>query len=104
MQYIVTNIKTPDRFVLISGPNTSAFVAVEFEISVEGDVANIFIYHSREWSVDLEAIRVLKNSPKWKPAQLNGQPIIDSYRQRISFRVNNQFKQFLSTSSILSEG
>ena len=88
-RYVSENLKTPDRFISIAGPNTSAYVGVTFEISKEGKANNIFLYHSAEWSADNEAIRVLLNSPKWKPAEKNGNPTVYSFRQKLIFSVAN---------------
>ena len=87
--YLAHTIKTPDRFVLISGPGTKASVGVEFAISKEGKIADVFIFRSREWSVDTETIRVIKASPNWQPAVQNGQPVIYKHRQSITYQVNN---------------
>lgn len=89
VKYVSENLKTPDRFISIAGPNTSAYVGVTFEISKEGKANNIFLYHSAEWSADNEAIRVLLNSPNWKPAEKNGEPIVYSFRQKLIFSVAN---------------
>ena len=89
VKYVSENLKTPDRFISIAGPNTSAYVGVTFEISKEGKANNIFLYHSAEWSADNEAIRVLLNSPKWKPAEKNGNPTVYSFRQKLIFSVAN---------------
>lgn len=87
VKYVTENLKTPNRYISIAGPNTSGYVGVDFQISKEGKVNNIFLYHSAEWSADNEAIRVLYNSPNWKPAEKNGEPVIYQFRQKLTFRV-----------------
>jgi protein TonB len=89
VQYLRDNLKTPDRFTLISGPRTSATVLVEFVVNQDGQVVNALIDHSREWSVDMAALKIIKNSPPWFPARQGGRFLMYQHRQKLTFQVND---------------
>ena len=72
LQYLRENLKTPERFTLISGPRTKASIRLEFEVNETGKIQNVLIDHSREWSVDMAAMNIIKNSPPWVPAKQGG--------------------------------
>jgi len=74
--YIVRNLHIPDRLLSIGhgGP-----VTVEFLIDKEGNVKDVSLRQSLEWSADAEAIRLIKSSPKWTPAEQDGRKVY--YRQ-----------------------
>lgn len=86
--YLTSEVKIPDRFVRGSTSGNFAKVVVNFMINKEGRVSDIFIKKSTEWSVDTEAIRVIKKSIDWKPAYQYGKPIIYWKQQSISFGTN----------------
>lgn len=87
VKYVTENLKTPERYISIAGPNSDGYVGVSFEINKMGKVNKIFLYHSAEWSADNEAIRLLNNSPIWIPAEKNGVPTEYNFRQKLIFRV-----------------
>ncbi|TAH07041.1 MAG: hypothetical protein EAZ13_07390 [Sphingobacteriia bacterium] len=89
VNYLSNNLKTPNRFMSLtkSGIMTSAFV--EFEINTDGKIKDLLFYHSLEWSADLEVIRVLRASPRWIPAEIDGKLIQYAYGQQISFSIKD---------------
>lgn len=89
-QFLAKNLKTPERFINLQKSAFKGIVIVNFIIDKDGNLGNIFIEKSCEWSTDTEAIRVLKLSPKWKPAVQNGRNVIYRHRQSINFQVNEQ--------------
>jgi len=86
--YLMKTLETPDRFTRLSKNGTKTTVSVSFLISTDGGVYDVFIEKSSEWSVDMESIRVIKNSPHWKPAVQNGKTVIDKRRQNLTYAVN----------------
>jgi len=84
------SLNTPDRLKSILGAKGGgkATVFVLFSIDKEGNLSDIIIDRSVEWSADMEVIRVLKESPKWKPAFQNGRNVIYWHRQGLTFVVN----------------
>lgn len=91
VQYLQKNMKTPDRFLnLYKKKAYTGTVVVLFEINKEGIVDNISIEKSCEWSTDMEAIRVLKASPKWQPAVQNERNVIYRHKQSLTFQVTEE--------------
>ncbi|MES2331669.1 MAG: energy transducer TonB [Bacteroidota bacterium] len=86
--YLTKTLETPDRFTRLSKAGTKATVGVSFLISTDGGIYDVFIEKSSEWSVDMESIRVIKNSPHWKPAVLNGKTVTDNHKQNLTYAVN----------------
>ncbi|HCL05869.1 MAG TPA: hypothetical protein DHW64_07880 [Chitinophagaceae bacterium] len=87
IKYLEKNLRTPGRFREIAGNGGRGKVIVAFIIDTEGRVYDPYIDHSVEWSVDMETIRVLKESPRWTPATLNGQPVIYRHKQVITHAI-----------------
>ncbi len=54
-------------------------VRVQFRVTKEGGLADIYLKKSVEFVLDEEALRVVRNSPKWIPAFQNGKPL-NAYR------------------------
>jgi protein TonB len=90
-KYLTSNLKTPERFLnLYKKKSYKGTVVVNFIVNKEGIVDDVFIEQSCEWSTDMECIRVLKASPKWKPAVQNGRNVIYRHRQSLSFQVTEE--------------
>jgi hypothetical protein len=87
--YLGRTLHTPDRLLEISRSGTKATVGVEFIVNKTGQIGNVFIWRSYEWSADLEAMRVIQSGPAWKPAEQNGKNVIYRHRQTITFIVRN---------------
>jgi hypothetical protein len=85
--YLGRNLHTPSRLVDISRPGTKAMVGVEFIVNKTGQIGDLFIWRSYEWSADLEAMRAIRSGPNWKPADQNGKNVIYRHRQTITFVV-----------------
>ncbi|MFL9483358.1 energy transducer TonB [Chitinophagaceae bacterium LWZ2-11] len=88
MNYLTNNIKS-DIPAKRKAPVGSYSVSLQFIIDKDGNVTNVVAENDPGYGSKEEAERVLKNSPKWKPAiQLNK---LVSYRatQKITFTVSN---------------
>lgn len=91
IQYLGRNMKTPERFQnLYKTKPYKGTVIASFIIDESGNLGNIFIEQSCEWSTDSESIRVLKTSPKWKPAIQDGKAVVYTHRQSLSFTVSEE--------------
>jgi periplasmic protein TonB len=82
--YLSKNLKYPDRAV--SG-NIEGQVIVRFNVDKDGVVIEPLIAGSVEYSVDAEAIRIIKNSGKWQPAFQNGRKVKSYKSQPINFKL-----------------
>jgi antitoxin component YwqK of YwqJK toxin-antitoxin module len=85
--YISKNLKTPERLVNVLGRGQHE-VIVSFLVDKEGNVVEVTLLKSIEWSGDAEIFRVFNNAPKWIPAQQNGKPVIYRQKQKLSFDVD----------------
>ena len=87
LRYLEKNLRTPERFKNVVGSGGMGKVIVSFTIDKEGRVYDTYIDHSVEWSVDMETIRVLRESPRWTPAYQNGKPVHYRHKQSITHTV-----------------
>jgi protein TonB len=60
-------------------------VYVKFVINTDGSVTDVQIARGVDPSLDKEALRVVKNMPKWKPGKQRGQAVRVSYTVPINF-------------------
>jgi periplasmic protein TonB len=60
-------------------------VIVQFVVDVDGSLSNIVAISDKGFGLEKEAIRVLKQSKKWKPAIQNGRPVKAYRTQPITF-------------------
>lgn len=86
-KYLEKNLKTPDRFMDIVNDNGRATIVVAFMVDTDGSIADAFLWNSFEWSVDMEALRVIQTGPKWEPATQNGRKVKYRQKQSITFIV-----------------
>lgn len=85
INYLQNNIKFPKR---AEDKNIKGTAAIAFVVTESGKTENPFIVRSVEFSIDQEALRLIKASPAWAPAQQDGrkvrayriQPITFAYR------------------------
>jgi TonB family protein len=81
-KYIEDNLRCPD----ILTESERAFVVVSFVVLSNGIIDSIKIIRSPGRQFSDEAIRLIKEGPRWKPANENGEPINDEVRIRIVFK------------------
>ncbi|MFC0518307.1 energy transducer TonB [Mucilaginibacter angelicae] len=60
-------------------------VIVTFTVETSGELTNIKVVRGLSSEIDKEAIRLMRKSPKWKPAFQNGKPKRVQYSMPISF-------------------
>lgn len=83
-RYLGNNLQYPARAI---NANIEGEVRVGFLVEKDGNVNGAFIAKSVEYSLDQEAIRIIKSSGKWIPAFQNGR-VVKSYKmQPIVFRL-----------------
>jgi TonB family protein len=64
-------------------------VIVEVIIEKNGEVGDVSVLESADLLLAQEAVRVVKASPKWKPAKIGTQPV----RTRISIPIEFRLKR-----------
>lgn len=82
-RYLNKNFRYPERALQ---SNISGRVYVQFEVDTQGKTTDITIFKSVEYSLDQEAIRIMRESPKWKPAWQDGKVVKSYKRQPIIFQ------------------
>jgi len=83
MKFLADRIKFPPE-LLASG--ASGRVVVKFVVRADGTLTDFSIIKSLTPEADAEALRVIKEMPKWTPAQLDGKPVSSSYVIPVSFK------------------
>ena len=85
MKFLANNIQYPDDCI---NEGIEGKVYLEFFIQKDGRITHVKATKQVHTSMDLEAIRVMRDSPKWKPATLKGKPIKSVFYLPINFRLN----------------
>lgn len=83
-KYVASKIVYPQdcRDNMIQGK-----VYISFVIDTDGSVSDVIVIRGVHQSIDQEAVRVIKSSPKWKPGTINGKPVKVKYTYPISFKL-----------------
>ena len=84
MNYLNSNIQYP----LIAEENgIQGRVIVQFIVGEDGHISDVKVAKSVDPSIDKEAVRVVKNMPKWIPGKKNGQSVKVRYTLPVTFRL-----------------
>jgi protein TonB len=67
-----------------------ATVVVTFIVDKEGNISDVKAENKPHRKLAEEAIRVVKEGPKWVPAQLNGSKVKYRHRQSITWQVSEE--------------
>lgn len=62
-------------------------VILKFSVEEDGSVSNVEVLQGVHWALDQEAVRVVKLSPKWEPAIINGRPAKVNYTFPVIFHL-----------------
>lgn len=84
--YLQTNMNYPKKAIKLEIKGT---VTISFIVNKDGTVNYPFPYRSVYYYLDMEALRLIENSPAWKPAYQNNQPVASFFLQSISFKLSN---------------
>jgi len=85
--FLTQNLSYPDRAL---NKKIQGTVSICFLVNAEGYVYDAFTEKSVEYSLDQEAIRLIKKSAKWIPGQKEGIPIATYKIQTVTFRLERQ--------------
>lgn len=80
--FINKNIRYPDRAM---HAEIKGNLLVDFIIDQEGNIIDSYIARSVEYSLDWEALRIIRSSGKWQPAFQNGHTVKSYKRHPIYF-------------------
>lgn len=86
LKYLKTNLKYPKeaRKLGVEGK-----VYIEFTVEKDGSLSNIKVLKGIGFGCDKEALRVMRNSPKWKPGSIKGEIQRVKMSVPIIFRLSN---------------
>ena len=85
-KYLVANID-PDTPIRNKARRGKYQVVVRFIVNKDGDISDVKAETSFGHGMEEEAIRVIKNGPKWLPAMQDGRKVNAYRRQPITFVV-----------------
>lgn len=63
-------------------------VIVSFVVEKDGHISDVTVLRSVDPSLDKEAVRVIRNMPRWTPGKQGGEPVKVRYNVPVSFRLN----------------
>ncbi|MDR2086067.1 MAG: energy transducer TonB [Dysgonamonadaceae bacterium] len=84
MKWLNTNIKYP---LIALEQGIEGRVILRFVVGADGSVSSVEIQRSLDPSCDREAVRVIKNMPKWNPGKQNGQTVSVYYTLPVLFKI-----------------
>lgn len=82
LKFINSSVKYP---VIAQENGIQGKVIITFVIDKVGEVTNVQILRGIDPSLDAEAVRVVKNLPKWKPGKQAGRAVKVNYNVPINF-------------------
>lgn len=71
---------------------TQGVVEAEFTVDKKGEVKDVKVVKSVTEALDKEVVKVIKASPKWKPASIDGKPVSVVIRVAVEFRATQEGK------------
>jgi len=96
-KYLGGSIKYPKMAL---DNNVQGKVFLSFIVEKDGSLSDIQITRGLGSGTDEEAVRVLKESPKWNPGISNGHPVRVKYNINVNFTLNDDSPKTLKTGSI----
>jgi TonB family protein len=84
--YLVNNLKYPERAFK---KDIQGKVRICFLVNTEGEIKDPFIEKSVEYSLDLESLKLIKNSGKWVPGEKDGLPVTTYKIQPVNYKLEN---------------
>lgn len=84
--YLKRNIRYPTD---AHRDNIEGKVFLSFNVEIDGSLSNIKVERGLHPSLDAEALRVLKGSPKWIPGRMRGLPVKVKFNIPVSFSLSN---------------
>jgi TonB family protein len=82
MQYLTENIRYPEEAKKM---HLQGRVFLQFIVEADGSITHIRVIRGVSPSLDAEAVRVIRNMPKWKPGTQRGKPVRVRFNLPIKF-------------------
>ena len=84
-RFLSKNVRYPTR---ARENGTQGRVIIAFVVERDGSLSNIRVVRGIGDGCDEEALRIIENSPKWKPGSQNGKPVRVAYSVPIGFTLS----------------
>ena len=84
-EYVGANLKYPEE---AAKKGIQGTVYVQFIVEASGEVSNVKVLRGTNPSLDQEAIRIVKNSPRWTPGKQRGKNVRVSFTFPIKFKLD----------------
>ncbi len=81
------NANTP---VTNGAPEGTYMVIIRFIVQKDGTISHVSPETHFGYGMEEEVVRIIKNSPSWKPAKLFGEPVLAYRRQPVTFVVQQK--------------
>ena len=86
---LMTYLNQNTRYPAVAQENgVRGRVVVSFVVGKDGHISDVTVLRSVDPSLDKEAIRVVRNMPRWTPGKQGGEPVRVRYNVPVSFRLN----------------
>lgn len=86
---LMTYLNQNTRYPAVAQENgVQGRVVVSFVVGKDGHISDVTVLRSVDPSLDKEAIRVVRNMPRWTPGMQGGEPVRVRYNVPVSFRLN----------------
>jgi periplasmic protein TonB len=86
-KYLGQHLVYPDRAI---SKEVQGQAQINFVVDANGDVKDLFILKSVEYSIDQSSLELIKNSGKWVPGMENGNPVKTYKVQPVNFKLQVQ--------------
>ena len=83
-QYLLNNLRYPSK---AKKNNIHGLVKLSFTVEPDGSLTNIKIVTGLDKSCNKEALRVIKNMPKWIPGKKEGKDVAGKFILPIKFSI-----------------
>ena len=84
IEFLQTNMKYPEDAIK---QKVGGRVMVMFVVETDGSLSNVRVAKKVFPSLDAEAVRVVKNMPKWKPGKEKGRLVRVNYTMPVVFSI-----------------
>ena len=98
-KYLAANCKYPAEAIK---NNIQGKVLLSFIVEKDGTISEVKVVKSLGSGTDEEAVRLLENSPKWKPATSGNKPVRVQYDVPINFALSGESNKHAATSPAVS--
>lgn len=84
MQWLSDNVQYPQ---LAYDNGIQGRVIVQYVVEKDGSISEVTVSKSIDPSLDIEALRVVKSMPRWRPGKQNGKPVRVKYTMPVTFKL-----------------